>query len=106
MKILLDECLPVRLKNYFSDFEVATVAEMGWTGLKNGKLLNLAVGQGFDIFFTVDKNLQFQQKISEFDIAIVVFDLVMNRLQDILPLLPKTVEMLTEMKKKKVYVIG
>jgi hypothetical protein len=105
MKILLDECLPVRLKKYLSDFDVATVTEMGWTGFKNGKLLKLASEEGFDVLFTVDKNLRHQQKISEFDITIVVFDILMNRLQDILPLLPKAVQMLPEMKKNTVYII-
>jgi len=38
MKILLDECLPRRLKNYLPGYPVATVSEMGWKGLKNGKL--------------------------------------------------------------------
>ena len=41
MNVLLDECLPRRLKRELRDYEVATVPEMGWAGIKNGALLRL-----------------------------------------------------------------
>ncbi|MBK8380972.1 MAG: DUF5615 family PIN-like protein [Ignavibacteria bacterium] len=47
MKILLDECLPVRLKNLLTEFDVFSVSEMGWRSLKNGKLLKAAVEKKF-----------------------------------------------------------
>ena len=34
MKILLDECVTKRLKSYLKDYQVFTVTEMGWNGLK------------------------------------------------------------------------
>ncbi len=43
MKILLDECVTKKLKRHLTEFEVATVVEMNWSGLKNGKLLSVAV---------------------------------------------------------------
>jgi hypothetical protein len=46
IRILLDECLPVKLKYRFQenspDFQVTTVTDQGWTGIKNGKLLDKA----------------------------------------------------------------
>ena len=42
MKVLLDENLPHKLRAYLAKHEVATVAYMGWAGLKNGELLNSA----------------------------------------------------------------
>jgi predicted nuclease of predicted toxin-antitoxin system len=74
MKILLDECLPIRLKQYLTGFEAYTVYEMGWSSLKNGKLMQKAIDSGFEALLTVDKNLQYQQNIKEYDISIVVFD--------------------------------
>lgn len=44
---------------------------MGWTGLKNGDLLERAERE-FDVFVTADKNLRHQQNISRRRIAIVV----------------------------------
>ena len=55
MKILLDECLPVRLKNLLTEFDVFSVSEMGWRSLINGKLLKAAVENSIDVFLTVDK---------------------------------------------------
>jgi predicted nuclease of predicted toxin-antitoxin system len=43
MKILLDECITKRLTNHLNEFEVYTVIEMGWSGIKNGKLMTLCV---------------------------------------------------------------
>jgi hypothetical protein len=42
MRVLLDECLPRKLKNDLSGHDVRTVPEMGWAGKKNGELLQLA----------------------------------------------------------------
>lgn len=41
MKLLLDENLPRKLKKDFAEYEVFTVAEMGWSGKENGVLLAL-----------------------------------------------------------------
>lgn len=43
MKVLLDECLPKKLKQHLLDFDVQTVTEMKWNSVKNGKLMKLAV---------------------------------------------------------------
>ena len=42
MKVLLDECLDWRLRRDLPGHEVKTVQEMGWDGIKNGRLLALA----------------------------------------------------------------
>ena len=52
MKILLDECVTKKLKSYLTEFEVYTVTELGWGGVKNGKLLTLCVENGFEILLT------------------------------------------------------
>jgi predicted nuclease of predicted toxin-antitoxin system len=56
-RILLDENIDQLLKGLFTtEFEVKTVREQGWTSKKNGELLRLAE-QEFDVFVTMDKNL-------------------------------------------------
>jgi predicted nuclease of predicted toxin-antitoxin system len=63
MKVLLDKCLPKKLKRDFVvGYEVNTVPEMGWAGIKNGALLNLAE-PNFDVFITIDNNLRSQQNL-------------------------------------------
>ena len=56
MRILLDESLPRRLSRALGEHTVTTVVEAGWSGVKNGRLLELAAGQ-FDVFITADRNL-------------------------------------------------
>ena len=51
MKILLDECVTHKLKKSLKKYEVYTVTEMGFSGLKNGKLLAKAQHSGFDMLF-------------------------------------------------------
>lgn len=59
MRVLLDECLPRRLKAELPDHDVRTVQEEGWAGLKNGALLRVAAGR-FDVLLTVDRRIAFQ----------------------------------------------
>jgi hypothetical protein len=55
MNILLDECTPRLLKQPLPEFEIATVQELGWTGITNGALLQLAEDR-FEVLITTDKN--------------------------------------------------
>jgi predicted nuclease of predicted toxin-antitoxin system len=71
MRVLLDECVPRKLKRELAKHEVLTVTENGWSGIKNGELLALAEAE-FDVFLTVDQNLSFQQKLKGFDIGIIL----------------------------------
>jgi hypothetical protein len=41
VKIILDECIPKKIKALIQGHEVSTVPEKGWAGVKNGKLLAL-----------------------------------------------------------------
>ena len=88
MRILLDECLPRRLKRDLPGHEVRTVPELGWASKQNGDLLALAEGQ-FDVFLTVDRNLSFQQNVGRFKIAVVVMVAKGNRHADLVHLIPK-----------------
>ena len=93
MRVLLDECLPRRLKRELIGHDVKTAPEMGWASKRNGELLALAVGQ-FDAFLTADRNLSYQQELSSFDIAVLVLVARSNRLDDVRPLVPRVLELL------------
>ena len=60
MKVLLDECLPKKLKREVEADEVSTVPEAGWASKTNGELLRLAEAN-FDVLLTNDQNLEHQQ---------------------------------------------
>lgn len=61
MKILLDENLDHRLAGHLKIFDVTTVTALGWSGLKNGVLLQRLINNGFTHLITSDKNIKYQQ---------------------------------------------
>ena len=71
MDVLLDECIDQRLIRALPGHDVRSVPQMGWAGIKNGRLMALAEQQ-FDVFVTVDRNLSFQQNLPKFTIAVIV----------------------------------
>lgn len=87
-RILLDECIDRRLGTALKPYQAKTVPKMGWAGFKNGQLLTRAQAD-FDVFITVDRNLSFQQNVSRYKIAVIVLKSPSNRLQDLLPLVPR-----------------
>ena len=91
MKVVLDECLPKRLKNHLGNYDVTTVPSAGLAGYSNGKLL-AATEKEFDVFITFDGNLSSQQNLSQIDLIIVVVRASSNRLEDLIPLAPQIVE--------------
>ena len=97
MRLLLDESIPVKLRRSLPNHDVRTVVEMGWSGVKNGKLLALAADE-FDAFVTVDKNLPYQQNLTTLPVAVVVLDAVSNELPALLPLLPSLEQALQKLK--------
>ena len=53
-------------------FNVRTTADEGWATLVNGKLLEAAEREGFDVFLSGDQNLRHQQPVTGRTLAIVV----------------------------------
>jgi hypothetical protein len=87
MRVLLDECLPRKLKREVQADVARTVPEMGWAGTKNGALLRLAERE-FDVFLTNDQNIEHQQNLKRFDLAVVVLVALTNDIEDLRPLMP------------------
>ena len=97
MKLLLDECAPRRLKNYFVGHDVSTIEQAGFKGLKNGNLLRAADGK-FEVLITVDKNIEYQQNTAALPLAIVILAAASNRLESLLPLIPNALKVLETIK--------
>jgi hypothetical protein len=66
---------------------------MGWSGIKNGRLLALAEVE-FDVFLTADRNLSFQQNTAKFQIVVVVLVAGSTQLNRTLPLMPQVLALL------------
>ena len=86
MKIIIDECVPSIVKRGLPERGIVSVQDMGWSGIKNGQLLEL-VAADFDVFITSDKNLRHQQNLSDLDLAIIL--LPSNQVPVVRELLPQ-----------------
>lgn len=98
MKILLDESISVRLAKEFHGLKISTVYKEGWAGKRNGELLKLAE-ENFDIFITVDQNMQYQLNLLRAKIPIVVLVANTNRADDLKPLVIKLLKNLKVLEK-------
>jgi predicted nuclease of predicted toxin-antitoxin system len=105
MRVLLDECVPRPLRSELTDHGVRTVAEMGWSGIKNGELLKKAAAE-FDCFLTVDRNLQFQQAVDRLPLAVIVIRANDNRLETLRPLIPALNEALASITGNELKLVG
>src|ERR1700683_4153536 len=72
MRILFDQATPVPIRSHLVGHTIRTAAQQGWDRLRNGDLLTVAEGAGFDLFLTTDKNMRYQQNLAGRKIAIVV----------------------------------
>jgi predicted nuclease of predicted toxin-antitoxin system len=94
-RILLDACIPKRLKQEFGEHEVWTAKEARLNSVDDGQLLD-AMADRFDILVTMDKSIGFQQRLEGRPVAIVLLRAKSNRLPDLLPLVPKLAQALRE----------
>jgi hypothetical protein len=72
VKVLLDEMLPAGVAGLLPDHEVTTVQQAGFTGLKNGVLIQRAAASGYGVLLTADRSLPAQQNITASEIAVVL----------------------------------
>ncbi len=94
MRILLDEQLNWRLARVFSSaHEVHSVRDMAWTGMQNGDLLRLAERE-FDVMVTMDRNMEHQQDLLRYNLAVILLLSMSNRLEDTEGFVPEVERML------------
>lgn len=77
MRVLLDECVPARVKQLLTGHAVQTVSEVGWRGRKDELLLEVA-SQRFDVIVTVDRRFANRSLASQFRIHVLIVRLPNN----------------------------
>jgi hypothetical protein len=93
MRVLLDECVPRKLRSELPGHDVKTVAEMKWAGTKNGELLQRAASQ-FDTLITVDQGIFYQQNLAGIALALIIVQAPSNDIKDLRPALPELLRVL------------
>jgi predicted nuclease of predicted toxin-antitoxin system len=86
MKILIDECVPRKLKQFLNGHTCRTAAEADFLGKKNGVLLRLAEANGFDALITLDRGIETQQNLRGRKISVLILKGKSGRLKDLVPL--------------------
>ena len=92
MKLLLDECVPRKIKFLFAGEGISceTVREAGWSGKENGELFWLAEQQ-YEVLVTIDRNIRHQQNLAGRKISILIIRTVSNDYEDIRHHIPAAV---------------
>ena len=85
MRILLDECVPVRLRRAFPGHAVQSVTDTEWRTSKDGPLLAFAQ-KHFDVFVTVDRSLATQNDLTKFLLGFIIARVPNNRLDGFEPI--------------------
>ena len=74
MRILFDHGVPRPLIECLASHAVMTAQSLGWDTLRNGELILAAERAGFDVLLTTDKNMRYQQSLTNRGIAVVVLE--------------------------------
>ncbi|MEO6725385.1 MAG: DUF5615 family PIN-like protein [Blastocatellia bacterium] len=93
MKILFDNCTSRKLRKHLKPHNVRLAKEEGWADLANGKLLFVAQDK-FDVVVTNDKSIQYQQRLTYYDIALIVLRGVSNKAEELVELMPDVLRVL------------
>jgi predicted nuclease of predicted toxin-antitoxin system len=72
MRILLDQNVPRALRTLLPGHDIRTSAEMGWSNLMNGVLVDAAERAAFEAIITADRGFRFQVNISSRSLAVII----------------------------------
>ncbi len=95
MKLLLDENLPKKLKYRFHEkYEVLTVPDLGWSGIKNGDLLKRMESKDLKILLSIDKNMSHQQNLEKYNVSLIVLNSKDARYASLVAFVPRIEKLL------------
>lgn len=106
MRILLDECVNQKLRTYLRGHECQSARYAGFSGLKNGELLDAAEAAKFDVLLTVDRGFEYEQNFAGRVIAVIIFSGTSIALKDLLPQIPACLTLLSRIKHEEILKIG
>lgn len=107
MKLLLDECIPWKVKFLFTaaGHSCDTVREAGLSGKENGELLALTENR-FDVLITIDKNIPYQQNMTGRKLSLPIIRPASNDIDDIRPHIPAALTALESIGSGEVVEVG
>ena len=74
MRVLLDELLPIGLRDLLPGHDVVTASFAGLAGVSNGGMIRGAVAGGFNAILSLGRGIANQQNLSTYPISLVLID--------------------------------
>jgi uncharacterized protein DUF5615 len=105
MRLLLDEQLPLGFAAELHGHAVDTVSGRGWSRIKNGELLRRMSGQ-YDVLVTMDRSIEFQQRIPTLPFGIVLLRARSNRMEHSRPPVPSILSALDAVNPGRIQRVG
>lgn len=105
MKVLFDHNVDRRFRRHIAGHEIKTSREMRWDALANGLLLKAAAEGGFDVFISIDKNLEYEQNLKTLPLAVVVIDTPSSALTALVPFAPSILGLLNTPLERVLYIV-
>ena len=78
---------------------------MKWEQLRNRALMSVAIEAGFEVFVTIDKQIEHQQNLAALVLPVVVVDGKSNTLPVLLPFVPFLRDLFASSLERILYVI-
>ena len=78
---------------------------MKWELLRNGALMTVAAATGFEVFVTIDKQIEHQQNLATLVLTVVVVDGKSNALPALMPFAPFLRDLFTSSLQRAFYVV-
>jgi predicted nuclease of predicted toxin-antitoxin system len=97
MRVLLDSCVPHRLRHSLSNHDVQSARFAGLEGMLDKQLLDAMEGF-FDVLVTCDQGIPWQQNMSGRSVAVLLMMAPSNRRSDLLPLVPALLDVLDDIR--------
>src|SRR4051812_27026967 len=72
MRVLFDQNIPRSLRQFLPDHDISTAAELGWSALSNGLILDAAEAAGVHVMITADRDIQHQPNMTRRQIAVLI----------------------------------
>lgn len=109
MRLLLDECMPIRL---MLDFEQALgapvdhVVRLGWSGCTDTSLIDRMTRRGHTSLITTDRSMLHQQPRQRLRVSILILSSRSNRTEDLRPLVMATVRVAKSARSGAIILVG
>ena len=71
IRILPEQNAPLGLRRSLAQYEIVPARRMGWAEIDNGTLIRAAQEAGFAIMITCDRNIRYQQNLTDWRIALI-----------------------------------